>query len=985
MVIKADIALTRALGNLIRQTDNPHLPSNQQRRVSYERDFIGQVLTQHSRSAEQSYQVDYQYDKAGKLLSAINPHSRIALAYDANGQLIKERQTSTLNIAGLQHEYSLALQHDYDELGNRTATTLPDGKVINQLYYGSGHLYNQSLYDPSTDQHIEIRHSERNKLHVEVSRQQGILDSVYTHDPMGRLINQNSSYNDHIVVRRAYQYDTIGQLTDINSQASLIGKDNTVQQHTRNHHYQYDAIGRLTQHKLAGSNTNIIEQFAFDPAGNRASTHSSRVEGTNKQAQTATPKPQGRPTELISQGKRVRYTYDSDGRVVHKTIAANTNQSNNNLVQFKKELTFKYNANKELSQTILTHHKGSDTIVTTTDYYYDAFGRRIHKHSQISQGSNTEQKHTHMLWDGNRAIQEYTDTHVYNTIYDQGSFSPVARLVWLNAILQQAVNDDSDNAVSNHDSSSIQVYHYHNDQLGTPNELTNAKGEVVWLTDYEAWGGRHKEMCWGHILASQDESHARVEGKEVWHDQKLNPLQIEKEHLQPIRFQGQVYDEETGLHYNRFRYYDADMGMFTTRDPVGLMGGNNVFAYAPNPTGWVDPLGLAMYTPGTRAEVLEGQNNARRATSLANKEPVTCSLKNTTSMTNVGVGVSIFAGAGVGAGFGSSCSDEGIKSRCYSTSVCATAGAEASATGSAGQSITNASSSDGWSSGTAVCGAGKGVAGAGGIALFANPYFLVGVMVVGLGVSLWSYFKMSVYNKSTDNLSNIDYWLDFGTFGKRELLTDKYSDKNSYIDSDSNKVLSSFRSAASEVAALALDMRKINIEITIKNSVTSKCNITVEITSYLPISKKDTISYEITTFYKEKEYQYNPYSDHSDFDPSSYIKHPVTVDDSVPLNKLLKVNTQDGVFTRIGQTSRKNQTSKIELPKGLSSYKYTQTEGGYKLLLTFVIYESSFKFDRVDFSLLSAAYDKESGITYTQKIPKSKTVEEKPYVMMRDR
>ena len=123
--------------------------------------------------------------------------------------------------------------------------------------------------------------------------------------------------------------------------------------------------------------------------------------------------------------------------------------------------------------------------------------------------------------------------------------------------------------------------------------MTNSQGEVVWLADYEAWGAPHKEMCWGHSLASQDESYARVEGKEVWHDQKINPLQIEKEHLQPIRFQGQHFDVETGLHYNRFRYYDPDMGMFTSRDPIGLMGGLNVFAYAPNPTGWIDPLGLS--------------------------------------------------------------------------------------------------------------------------------------------------------------------------------------------------------------------------------------------------------------------------------------------------------------------------------------------------------------------------------------------------------
>ena len=50
---------------------------------------------------------------------------------------------------------------------------------------------------------------------------------------------------------------------------------------------------------------------------------------------------------------------------------------------------------------------------------------------------------------------------------------------------------------------------------------------------------------------------------------------------------------ETGLHYNRFRYYDSDVGMFISRDPIELLGGFNVFAYAPNPVGWIDPWGLS--------------------------------------------------------------------------------------------------------------------------------------------------------------------------------------------------------------------------------------------------------------------------------------------------------------------------------------------------------------------------------------------------------
>ena len=182
-----------------------------------------------------------------------------------------------------------------------------------------------------------------------------------------------------------------------------------------------------------------------------------------------------------------------------------------------------------------------------------------------------------MLWGGDLPIQEYSDTHVYTTVYDQGSFKPVARLAWLRDDLLEVANDEPENDKGWYGNdkpvieTGIQIYYYHNDQLGTPNELTNSQGEVVWLADYEAWGNT---------------------AKVVWREQLIDQMQVSQYELQPIRFQGQYFDEETGLHYNRFRYYDPDVGMFTTRDPIGLMGGDNVFAYAPNPTGWIDPLGL---------------------------------------------------------------------------------------------------------------------------------------------------------------------------------------------------------------------------------------------------------------------------------------------------------------------------------------------------------------------------------------------------------
>ena len=61
---------------------------------------------------------------------------------------------------------------------------------------------------------------------------------------------------------------------------------------------------------------------------------------------------------------------------------------------------------------------------------------------------------------------------------------------------------------------------------------------------------------------------------------------------QPFRFQGQYFDEESGLHYNRFRYYDPSSGRFVSQDPIGLLGGGNLYAYVDNPNQWVDVFGL---------------------------------------------------------------------------------------------------------------------------------------------------------------------------------------------------------------------------------------------------------------------------------------------------------------------------------------------------------------------------------------------------------
>ena len=107
-------------------------------------------------------------------------------------------------------------------------------------------------------------------------------------------------------------------------------------------------------------------------------------------------------------------------------------------------------------------------------------------------------------------------------------------------------------------------FYYQLDHLGTPQELTDFGGEIVWSAKYNAYG-KVTRLAFGG-----------------------------GEHLeQPLRFQGQYFDAESGLHYNRHRYYDPEVGRYLTPDPVKLAGGLNGYRYALNPTGWVDPLGLA--------------------------------------------------------------------------------------------------------------------------------------------------------------------------------------------------------------------------------------------------------------------------------------------------------------------------------------------------------------------------------------------------------
>jgi RHS repeat-associated protein len=143
---------------------------------------------------------------------------------------------------------------------------------------------------------------------------------------------------------------------------------------------------------------------------------------------------------------------------------------------------------------------------------------------------------TRFYWDGDALLGDVTDDDTREWIYYPGSFVPLVMI------------------------RNEEFYLYHNDPNGCPTRLLDESGKVVWAARYDAWG-------------------------------KVKKLLVD-EVEQPLRLQGQYFDRETGLYYNRFRYYEPQVGSFISQDPLGLAAGENVYGFGPNAQVWIDPLGL---------------------------------------------------------------------------------------------------------------------------------------------------------------------------------------------------------------------------------------------------------------------------------------------------------------------------------------------------------------------------------------------------------
>ena len=533
--------------------------------TEFKRDILGRLIHTLARDNDKVQETVYQYDPDGNLVRAANRHSITCFDYNENGQLVAQHQWKVPSKEenarnGLPEtdwrdaQYDMlylpvteTVRYHYDFNGNRTATVLPDGRQINYLYYGSGHLHQISLDDEV------ITDIERDKLHREIYRTQGKLASRYELDPLGRLKRQIATLNDltetgkgktkvasgygQTAVKRSYNYDHTGNLT------------HSTDQRTGTTQFEYDRLGRITQ---AGN-----ELFAFDPAHNILDIPTEKVkpyltpspvgEGRGE-GKTAAPLSDDRsviPDNRLKTYNGTTYYYDNFGNIIHRELA-------NGEVQ-----NYFYDLHDQLVKAEIFKKDGTKE---TWSYTYDALGRRIGKgrlkNEEVSETSfphdlsgNGLENHTRFVWDGSHLLQEIHPGGRYTYIYtDPDSYKPLAQV-------RDWTTEDGENRQ--------QTHYFHCDQIGIPREMTDKDGNLLWFGNYTGWGRLKEET------------------------------KVTDSAYQPFRLQNQYCDRETGLHYNFFRYYEPDAGRFVNQDPIGLYGGENLYWFAPNVQIWVDFLGLA--------------------------------------------------------------------------------------------------------------------------------------------------------------------------------------------------------------------------------------------------------------------------------------------------------------------------------------------------------------------------------------------------------
>ncbi|MER5304787.1 putative T7SS-secreted protein [Streptomyces lasiicapitis] len=365
-------------------------------------------------------------------------------------------------------------------------------------------------------------------------------------DDVGHLTAQSVTAADgHPIQHRAYSYRADGNLVGINDQLNGARR------------FDLDAAGRVTAVHAA----NWTETYAYDEAGNQtaASWPASHPghEATGTRTYTGT---------RITRAGAVRYEHDALGRV---TLRQKPRLS-------RKPDTWRYawDAEDRLTSTVTPDG-------TVWRYTYDALGRRTAKLRMAEDGSTVTER-VDFTWDGTTLCEQTTSSadlpNPVTLTWDHQGLRPIAQTERITAADPADAIDAPDAPL---DASQAEIdsrfFAIVTDLVGTPSELVDEQGEIAWRTRSTLWG----TTAW----AAASKAYT------------------------PLRFPGQYFDPETGLHYNYFRHYDPETSRYCTPDPLGLAPAPNPVIYVDNPQTWIDPFGLSPCPPDQdrRAQTSHGE------------------------------------------------------------------------------------------------------------------------------------------------------------------------------------------------------------------------------------------------------------------------------------------------------------------------------------------------------------------------------------------
>ncbi|MFI8224357.1 RHS repeat-associated core domain-containing protein [Pseudomonas sp. NPDC085632] len=511
--------------------------------VQYRYDHAQLLLTEIENESGEKYRLDYTPTGLIRQESGFEGR-RTAYAYDLNGHLLEKTEFGD---DGSQ----LVTAYARDAAGRLLIKTLPDGIKVTYQYDRLGRLIG---VDDGQNHPLAFEYDRQDRL---ITEHQGWGTLRYRYDACGQLKRLRLPDNSVLDYRHAKG----GALTDIDLNGTPLtrhvyqsGRERQRQQGLLLSEYTYDDQGRLLAHAVGHQRAALYRRdYAYSANGNLAhiadSRHGQRTYGYDtldrlirvRHSRDELPESfahdpagnllmQDRPgpsrikgNRLLMQGDR-HYDYDAFGNLIRERRGR------------AQTLVTEYRYDSQHRLIGLTRPDGQ-----TASYQYDAFGRRIRK----TVGDAT----TEFFWQGDHLVAESSESEYRSYIYEPGTFRPLALL-------------------DGKGPKKACPFYYQLDHLGTPQELTDYSGDIVWSAQYDAYG-----KVAALTLAGED---------------YLN---------QPLRFQGQYFDAESGLHYNRHRYYDPRLGRYLTPDPIKLAGGLNQYQYVPNPTGWVDPLGLSSNCP----------------------------------------------------------------------------------------------------------------------------------------------------------------------------------------------------------------------------------------------------------------------------------------------------------------------------------------------------------------------------------------------------